>query len=508
MLANALGPARMHHQGCWKPERCEKKVKSENFLLRRLQRAEGTPCTPVLSHAPCSRLKDELGSVGSCVLGRQVRHHPVVTFGQRKRRNGPFVLTWGTEFSSASLACLPRLLLFLDRYHSDGDGKLVEEIFGDGRSFLGRGILEGGGTGVAPVGSVWPCIVVCRASLCDCRQLLAEERRNEEGGTCPSRAEGTIAFLATLTAALGHPDPALDWHWQLWKKTYGKEYRHQEEGDRRTIWERNLRLVTLHNLEHSLGLHSYELGMNHLGDMTSEEVAALLTGLNVAPRPNWTSTYRLPPGSKVPDTVDWREKGCVTDVKNQGTCGSCWAFSAVGALEAQVKLKTGKLVSLSVQNLVDCSMMYGNKGCSGGLMTNAFQYIIDNEGIDSDDSYPYTGQDGACHYNPAARAATCSRYVEPPHGVEAALKDAVTNVGPVSQHVFFLYKSGIYHDPSCSQVVNHAVLIIGYSSLDGEDYWLVKNSWGVHFGDQGYIWMVRNRGNNCGIASYGAYPQI
>ncbi|KAF1405070.1 Cathepsin S, partial [Spheniscus mendiculus] len=260
--------------------------------------------------------------------------------------------------------------------------------------------------------------------------------------------------------------------------------------------------------------HSYELGMNHLGDMTSEEVAALLTGLNVAPPSNRTSTYRPQPGSEVPDTVDWREKGCVTDVKNQGACGSCWAFSAVGALEAQVKLKTGKLVSLSAQNLVDCTRSYGNNGCGGGWRTKAFQYIIDNQGIDSDDSYPYTAQDGACHYNLTARAATCSRYVELPHGDEAALKDAVANVGPISvsidasQPTFFLYKAGIYHDPSCSQEVNHAVLVIGYGSSDGEDYWLVKNSWGAHFGEQGYIRMARNRGNHCGIASYGAYPQI
>ncbi|KAF1519000.1 UNVERIFIED_CONTAM: Cathepsin S, partial [Eudyptes robustus] len=325
----------------------------------------------------------------------------------------------------------------------------------------------------------------------------------------------SIAFLAALAVALGRPDPALDWHWQLWKKTYGREYRHEkEEGDRRATWERNLRLVMLHNLEHSLGLHSYELGMNHLGDMTSEEVAALLTGLNVAPPSNRTSTYRPQPGGEVPDTVDWREKGCVTDVKNQGACGSCWAFSAVGALEAQVKLKTGKLVSLSAQNLVDCTRSYGNNGCGGGWRTKAFQYIIDNRGIDSDDSYPYTAQDGACHYNPTARAATCSRYVELPHGDEAALKDAVANVGPISvsidasQPTFFLYKTGIYHDPSCSQEVNHAVLVIGYGSSDGEDYWLVKNSWGAHFGEQGYIRMARNRGNHCGIASYGAYPQI
>uniref|UniRef100_A0A8B9ZC86 CATS protein n=1 Tax=Buteo japonicus TaxID=224669 RepID=A0A8B9ZC86_9AVES len=320
----------------------------------------------------------------------------------------------------------------------------------------------------------------------------------------------SLTFLTVLAVALGHPDPTLDWHWQLWKKPRGRE-----EGDRRAPWERNLQLVTLHNLEHSLGLHYYELGMNHLGDMTSEEVVALLTELNIAPRPNLTSTYRLQPGSKVPDTVDWREKGCVTDVKYQGACGSCWAFSAVRALEAQVKLKTGKLVSLSAQNLVDCTRSYRNKGCSGGWKTKAFQHIIDNQGVDSDASYPYTAQDGVCHYNLTAWAATCSRYVELPRGNEAMLKDAITYVGPISvsidasQPTFFLYKSGgCYRDLNCSQVMNHTVLIIGYGPLDGEDYWLVKNSWGVHFGDQGYIRMVRNHGNHCGVASYGIYPKI
>uniref|UniRef100_A0A669QUD4 Cathepsin S n=1 Tax=Phasianus colchicus TaxID=9054 RepID=A0A669QUD4_PHACC len=255
-----------------------------------------------------------------------------------------------------------------------------------------------------------------------------------------------IAALVTLVAVMGHPDPTLDQHWQLWKKVHGKVYRHQvEEGQRRATWEKNLRLVMLHNLEHSLGLHSYQLGMNHLGDMTSEDVAELLTGLRVPYGHNRISTYRQRGGA--PDAMDWREKGCVTEVKNQGACGACWAFSAVGALEAQVKLKTGKLVSLSTQNLVDCSMMYGNKGCSGGFMTSAFQYIIDNNGIDSEESYPYMAQNGTCHYNVSTRAATCSKYVELPYADEAALKDAVANVGPVSvaidaaQPTFFLYRS-------------------------------------------------------------------
>ncbi|NXK91474.1 CATS protein, partial [Formicarius rufipectus] len=204
-----------------------------------------------------------------------------------------------------------------------------------------------------------------------------------------------VAFLALLGMVLGKSDPSLDRHWELWKKTYGKQYRNQEEDSlRRETWEQNLRLVTLHNLEHSMGLQSYTLGMNHLADMTSEEVAASLTGLRVAPRSRRLREFRPDPGRTVPESVDWREKGCVTEVKNQGACGSCWAFSAVGALEGQVKLKTGNLQSLSAQNLLDCSGKYGNHGCAGGFMTGAFQYVIDNQGIEAEASYPYTAQVG------------------------------------------------------------------------------------------------------------------
>ncbi|KAM9368342.1 cathepsin S [Phaethornis superciliosus] len=322
-----------------------------------------------------------------------------------------------------------------------------------------------------------------------------------------------VTFLAVV--ALGHRDPTLDWHWKLWKKTYGKEYPQEvEEGERRATWEENLRLVTLHNLEKSLGLHSYELGMNHLADMTSREVSALLTGLQVAPQKKLSSPSRRHGRDQLPEQMDWRDQGCVTPVKNQGSCGSCWAFSAVGALEAQVKLKTGKLVSLSPQNLVDCSTTYGNQGCSGGFMTNAFQYIIDNQGIDSEESYPYTAQNGTCEYNSSARAATCSRYVELPFADEEALKEAVATVGPISvaidatQPTFFLYRSGVYDDPRCSQDVNHGVLVIGYGTQEDKDFWLVKNSWGVQFGDGGYIRMARNHQNHCGIASYPSYPLI
>ncbi|XP_057649268.1 cathepsin S isoform X1 [Chionomys nivalis] len=327
-----------------------------------------------------------------------------------------------------------------------------------------------------------------------------------------------VPLVCSLATEQLQRDPTLDHHWDLWKKFHGKQYKEKNEEDaRRLIWEKNLKFVMRHNLEYSMGMHSYDVSMNHMGDMTNEEILCMRTSLRV-PRsqPRRNGTYRFSSKQNLPDSMDWREKGCVTEVKYQGPCGACWAFSAVGALEAQLKLKTGKLVSLSAQNLVDCSTTekYGNKGCGGGSMTEAFQYIIDNGGIESDASYPYKATDEKCHYDPKNRAATCSRYTELPYGDEEALKEAVATKGPVSVGIdashssFFFFKSGVYDDPSCTDNVNHGVLVVGYGTLDGKDYWLVKNSWGLNFGDQGYIRMARNKKNHCGIASYCSYPEI
>ncbi|KAG6929311.1 cathepsin S, partial [Chelydra serpentina] len=247
---------------------------------------------------------------------------------------------------------------------------------------------------------------------------------------------------------------------------------------------------------------------------TSEEVAALLTGVKIPHRPDRNSTYRPRPGSKVPVSMDWRDKGCVTKVKNQVGGSICFLTDTGAHQSSGSPGETGNLVSLSAQNLVDCTTKYGNYGCSGGYITRAFQYVIDNGGIDSDASYPYTAQNGTCHYNPATRSATCSKFVELPYADEAALKDAVANIGPVSvsidagQRSFYLYRSGVYNDPRCTHETNHAVLVIGYGTLNGKDFWLVKNSWGIRFGEKGYIRMSRNNRNLCGIASFGSCPQI
>ncbi|KAM9722759.1 cathepsin S, ortholog2, tandem duplicate 1 [Menidia menidia] len=325
---------------------------------------------------------------------------------------------------------------------------------------------------------------------------------------------GSLLLVSLVAGAAAMFEGRLDAHWELWKKTHGKKYHNQEEDvRRRELWESNLMLITTHNLEASMGFHTYDLSMNAMGDLTPEEIQQMFatlsppTHIQRAPSPFFGAS-----GSDVPDTMDWRDKGYVTKVKYQGACGSCWAFSAAGALEGQLAKKTGKLVDLSPQNLVDCSSKYGNHGCNGGFMHQAFQYVIDNRGIDSDAGYPYTGRDQQCRYDPRYRAANCSRYNFLPEGDEVALKQAVATIGPISVAIdatrprFTFYRSGVYNDPSCSQSVNHAVLAVGYGTLNGQDYWLIKNSWGTTFGDQGYIRMSRNRNDQCGIALYGCYP--
>ncbi|KAG8449844.1 hypothetical protein GDO86_016495 [Hymenochirus boettgeri] len=273
-------------------------------------------------------------------------------------------------------------------------------------------------------------------------------------------------------------------------------------GRRRQIWERNLNLITVHNAEFYQGLHTYDLAMNHLGDMTSDEVVQKMTGLKVPSNHQPNDTY-------IPEWTPTFQNTLTTG--KRGTCGSCWAFSSVGALEGQLMKKTGSLVSLSPQNLVDCDA--DNYGCEGGYMTNAFGYVRDNEGIDSDAAYPYIGQDERCHYSPTEKAAGCRGFKEIPKGSEKVLKRTIAQVGPVSvsidasQPSFHFYNKGVYYDRNCNpEAVNHAVLAVGYGNEKGIKHWIIKNSWGKQWGKKGYVLLARDKKNACGIASLASFP--
>ncbi len=308
--------------------------------------------------------------------------------------------------------------------------------------------------------------------------------------------------------------------WEAWKLTYNKSYSTiVEEKFRMKIFMENKARIARHNKKAHAGGASFLLKMNHLGDQLHNEVISSRNGYRMGLlKKNGlrsSATFIMPEHVSLPDAFDWRTKGAVTPVKNQGSCGSCWAFSATGALEGQEFRKTGKLISLSEQNLIDCSEKYGNNGCQGGLMDFAFQYIKENQGIDTEDSYPYEAAEHQCRYNKRDSGASDVGFVDIPVGDEEVLKQAVATMGPVSiaidasQESFQFYAKGVYHEPSCSaKELDHGVLIVGYGTEDGEDYWIVKNSWGATWGDEGYIKMARNKGNMCGVASAASYPLV
>jgi len=293
-----------------------------------------------------------------------------------------------------------------------------------------------------------------------------------------------------------------------WKGTHSKLYQNDAEHKYRlNIFHQNALFVA----NHDAAARGFTVALNEFADLTSSEFNAIYNGMNLtktAPRARFGAVR-----ADLPDTVDWRTKGAVTPVKNQGQCGSCWSFSTTGSVEGAHKLATGNLVSVSEQNLVDCSTAQGNMGCQGGLMDQAFQYIISNKGIDTEASYPYTATGpNACRFNRANVGSTISSYKDVQSGSESALQAAVAD-RPVSvaidaSHMSFqLYSGGVYNEPACSaSQLDHGVLAIGYGTSNGQAYWLVKNSWGASWGMQGYIMMSRNRANQCGIATAASYP--
>ncbi|XP_014770628.1 procathepsin L [Octopus bimaculoides] len=333
------------------------------------------------------------------------------------------------------------------------------------------------------------------------------------------KMKSLVAVLLFVACAASVPlsDNFLDQSWQTYMKLFNKKYNTAEnEFVRRVIWEKNLQYVNQHNLEADMGLHTYWLGLNEYADLENREFVQRMN--NLIPRNLTTYKPKLIFANDnikdLPDTVDWRTKGYVTEVKNQAQCGSCWAFSTTGSLEGQIFKKTGKLVSLSEQNLVDCSGSFGNNGCEGGLMDNAFKYIK-KFGIDSEASYPYEGRDAKCRYKKSDVVATDTGYVDVKSMSEDSLQSAVAKVGPISVAIdaghlsFQLYKHGVYKESRCSATaLDHGVLAVGYGTDNGQDYWLVKNSWGGSWGVKGYIKMARNQNNMCGIATQASYPTV
>uniref|UniRef100_A0A8C6GH15 Cathepsin Q n=1 Tax=Mus spicilegus TaxID=10103 RepID=A0A8C6GH15_MUSSI len=322
-------------------------------------------------------------------------------------------------------------------------------------------------------------------------------------------------------------DPSLDVEWKEWMGSFEKLYSPEEEVLRRAIWEENVKRIKLHNRENSLGKNTYTMGLNGFTDMTDEEFMNIVIGATLPVDNTRKSLWKRALGSPFPKSwywkdalpkfVDWRNEGYVTRVRNQRNCNSCWAFPVTGAIEGQMFKKTGKLIPLSVQNLVDCSRPQGNRGCRWGNTYNGFQYVLHNGGLEAQATYPYEGKEGLCRYNPKNSAAKITGFVVLPES-EDVLMDAVATKGPIATGVhvvsssFRFYDGGVYYEPNCTSSVNHAVLIVGYgyvgNETDGNNYWLIKNSWGRRWGLSGYMMIAKDRNNHCAIASLAQYPTV
>jgi len=290
-----------------------------------------------------------------------------------------------------------------------------------------------------------------------------------------------------------------------------------EDDFRFKIWFQNSEYIE----EHNRGNHSYKLEMNKFGAMTEDEFGDFnrfgKNGKDI-PRDICTNTSIINiEHNYIPDKVDWREKGVVTPIKDQGQCGSCWAFSAVGAFESAWTLSRGTMFNLSEQQLVDCSGPEGNFGCGGGLMDFAFQYAK-KYGLTTNASYPYTATDDDCQpAKPVASVARCVDF-DPVGGhqneTEHLMEYIVAYQQPISVAVYAgnsfwqFYKEGIIDDPACGPNDDHGVVAVGFGVTDkGEEYWILKNSWGLDWGISGYVSLARNK-NMCGIAEYPSYPII
>lgn len=297
-----------------------------------------------------------------------------------------------------------------------------------------------------------------------------------------------IASIATILLNSGFNHQSKDITFEEFKAQYGLKFESMfEEKYREVIFTENLAKINAHNAKNS---ETYEMGVNQFTHLTQEEFVNTFLGTKVNNVENVVDEHYLP------QEVDWVAAGAVTGVKNQASCGSCWAFSATGALEGLSKIAYGTLQSFSEQQLVDCSGSYGNQACNGGLMDNAFKFVRD-KGITSESAYPYKAVKGTCTI--ATGAFKISGYTDDKGCT--ALTNALTG-RPVAVAVdatnWSTYKSGVFNN--CATGLNHGVLLVG--TVGGA--WRVKNSWGTGWGESGFVRLAT--GNTCGICNQPSHP--
>jgi len=330
-----------------------------------------------------------------------------------------------------------------------------------------------------------------------------------------------LLFFVLLSVASSFAKPPSDLQWVEFKKRHDKSYVSlAEETLRRQIWEEEMEMVEEHNKEVEEGKHTYTLGENEFSDWTLQEFLDTMTGYNesmdssVLADP--TMEGKFPHSSGFPQSWDCRDHGLVSTVRSQGSCGSCWAFAAVGAVEGSWAKVKGQLFRLSEQELIDCDKSDG--GCNGGGISSALTWVHNHHGLAKNTDYGvghYHPSQGTCHHKEEETVASLKRVRHVASKNEADLKRAVHNAGPVAMSVhvnkkFKAYKSGIFNDPACPKnSANHAMLTVGwkYSTKYKKTKWIVKNSWGKSWGQDGYIYLEYGK-NICGMAKSPLYAEV
>ncbi|XP_071863674.1 cathepsin L4 isoform X1 [Bombus fervidus] len=306
----------------------------------------------------------------------------------------------------------------------------------------------------------------------------------------------------------------LDEYWNLYKTRYNKSYSGNLETNRRIAWEENLITIYKHNMMAAAGHHSYTLRDNHIADLGTRQYIREMVKLipsrkrRVSNEPIVGAVLHDP--RRIPARLDWRELGFKTPPENQRDCGSCYAYSVATSIQGQIFKKTGMLIPLSEQQLIDCSTSTGNLGCSGGSLRNTLRYLEKAKGLMPQSHYSYTAKQGPCRFVEDLSVVNITSWAVLPARDEKTLEAAVATIGPIAASVnaspktFQLYHTGVYDDEVCSSdMVNHAMVIVGYTPTE----WILKNWWGNGWGENGYMRLAKNK-NRCGIANYAAYAKV
>uniref|UniRef100_A0A3Q1GR39 Zgc:103438 n=1 Tax=Acanthochromis polyacanthus TaxID=80966 RepID=A0A3Q1GR39_9TELE len=319
------------------------------------------------------------------------------------------------------------------------------------------------------------------------------------------------------TSASGHSQGMFKHFKEKFQRQYGDEREHEKREHAFIFFIINTECFQYIHSKNRAGL-SFSLALNSLSDRSMSELATM-RGRKQRKTPNGGLPFpsKSYEGIGIPESLDWRLYGAVTPVKDQAICGSCWSFATTGAVEGALFLKTGSLQVLSQQMLVDCSWGFGNNGCDGGEEWRAYEWIMKHGGIATTETYgAYMGMNGFCHVNSSELTARIESYTNVTSGDAEALKLALFKNGPVavsidaSHRSFVFYSHGVYYEPACGNTpddLDHAVLAVGYGSLSGEPYWLVKNSWSTYWGNDGYI-LMSMKDNNCGVTTDATYVTL